>query len=174
MGAAELRPHRGKGLSQICPRPKPADASGESGSFWITGFSLGGHLFPGVQDHTVGPGRLEENSPSQPVSLLLTPAPRGQGGWGPAGSRGGWIPHREPPAWPRPSRGQPPTPICPGHPSRAGGSAGSFTAHGPPGSQASSRKPYHTSYGVALPENRKEPTPGRPCCLQTHKPLGEL
>lgn len=113
MGAAELRLHRGKGLSQICPRPKPADASGESGSFWITRFSLGGHSFPGVQDHAVGPGRLEENSPSQPVSLLLTPAPRGQGGWGPAGSRGGWIPHREPPAWPGPSRGQPPHPDLP-------------------------------------------------------------
>lgn len=108
MGAAELRPHRGKGLSQICPRPKPADASGESGSFWITGFSLGGHLFPGVQDHTVGPGRLEENSPSQPVSLLLTPAPRGQGGWGPAGSRGGWIHTGSPQPGPGPAEDSPP------------------------------------------------------------------
>lgn len=140
-------------------------------------------------DHRVQPGRPlvswgagsrsgpRETGGEQPVPAR-EPPPNTSTSWtrrvGACWLQRGLDPHREPPAWPGPSRGQPPTPICPGHPSRAGGSAGSFTAHGPPGSQASSRKPYHTSYGVALPENRKEPTPGRPCCLQTHKPLGEL
>ena len=161
------------------PQMQPFSNKGELGlgGLWIVGFHLRGrpaHLFfpQGAQRFGDVPrvtwwGRMEPGSLSQALTIVQR-----AGGCRPAGSGGARV-HIGSPTWPGPSREQPNTPICPGHPP----CVGECTARAP-GEPMLTSPPRPVVYplvrNLTLPGNRADPTPGRTHHPQTPKSLGEL